>query len=79
MEYQAKPPRSIQRPPPSPCVDSCAYVGMRDGPSIPEVSETSLEDGVEGGGVDPHGGDESAVFVFPVETYPRCADARVGE
>jgi len=46
---------------------------------MPEVSETSLENGTEGRGVNPHGSDESTVFMFLVETYPRCADPKVGE
>ena len=47
--------------------------------SVPEPFETSIENGMEGGGVDPHRGDESAVVVALIQTYPRCSNTRVGE
>ena len=54
-------------------------VRMGDRLSAPEPFETGIEDGVEGGSVDPHGGDESTVIVALVQTYPRCSNMRVGE
>jgi hypothetical protein len=41
--------------------------------------ETGIEDGVESGGVDSHGGDECSVTMDPVEACPRRPETRVGE
>ena len=43
------------------------------------MSKTRLENDTEGGGVNPHGGDEGPVFVILVEAYPRCSNTWVGE
>ena len=44
----------------------------------PDVSKTSLGDGVNGGSVDPHCGDEGLIFTVLVELYSWCFNTRVG-
>ena len=79
MKYQAKPSCGIQRPSFGSWVNSCVCVRARDRLGIPEVSETRLENDTEGGGVNPHGGDEGPVFVILVEACPGCSNTWVRE
>ena len=54
-------------------------VGAGNRVRVPEASKASLEDRTERGCVNPHRGNEGAVFVAFVEASPGCSKPRVGE
>ena len=70
VEYQPKSSCSIQGPVSSSWLDGCNSIRTGNGLTKPEASKTSLEDGVEGGSVNPHCGDEGLVFMVLIEMYP---------